>query len=276
MNKTGIEYGDYGWNFYPGCLHKPQGICHVANCWAKGMTQRQRKDFYNPQLIPEKLLEPLSLKKPSRILVNFMGDLFGDWVDPDRRLVLPPEQSSEWIDTVSLKNYVYQVIEHCPQHTFLFLTKNPSGLLKWGKFPDNCWVGVSATDQEKLYWAIQGLVQIEAKVKYLSLEPLLAWVSPTGWLIKGLSRYLKWGGISWVILGSQTKPTIRPKIEWVTEIVAACKKAGIPVFLKDNLNPIFADNSCKLFTEYRDVLFTFKDFLSDGKISWHLKQEMPR
>ena len=45
-------------------------------------------------------------------------------------------------------------------------------------------------------------------------------------------------GISLVILGSQTKPTVMPKIEWVREIVSACDKAGIPVFLKDNLKPL--------------------------------------
>ena len=137
MNKTGIEYGDYGWNFYPGCLHKPQGICKVANCWAEGATKRQCKDFHNPRLIPEKLLDPLSLKKPSRILVNFMGDLFGDWVDPDKKVhTLMP--SGKAFISMSLKGWVFTTIEQCPQHTFLFLTKNPAGLLPWSPFPDNC------------------------------------------------------------------------------------------------------------------------------------------
>jgi len=49
---------------------------------------------------------------------------------------------------------------------------------------------------------------------------------------------LKDAGINWVIIGAQTKPYKPPKIEWVEEIVKACDKAGIPVFLKDNLKPL--------------------------------------
>lgn len=52
---------------------------------------------------------------------------------------------------------------------------------------------------------------------------------------------LKEAGISWVILGSQTRPTVMPRIEWVEEIVRACDKAGIPVFLKDNLKPLLRE-----------------------------------
>ena len=54
---------------------------------------------------------------------------------------------------------------------------------------------------------------------------------------------LEEAGISWVIVGSQTKPTVYPKIEWVQEIVQAADKAGIPVFLKNNLSDLIPVNS---------------------------------
>ena len=100
---------------------------------------------------------------------------------------------------------------------------------------------MTATDQEKLYWAVQELVQVQAKVKYISLEPLLEWVSPTGWLINHLFRYLRWGGINWLIIGAQTRPTVLPKIAWLDEITEAAGKAGIPVFWKNNLHPLIDD-----------------------------------
>ena len=91
-----------------------------------------------------------------------------------------------------------------------------------------------------------------------------------------MTNKLEEAGINWVIIGQQTpvrKATI-PKIEWISEIVEACDKAGISVFLKDNLNILFAGNDCKLFLECRDKLFTFKDFEPNGT-RWHLRQEFP-
>ncbi len=105
LARTGIEYArsddgkpGYGWNFYSGCLHQPQGKCPVGHCWAEGMWKRHMgaaakkgitlPDFHHPHLIPERLLLPLAVKKPSRILVNFVGDLFGDWVDPEMQVAV--------------------------------------------------------------------------------------------------------------------------------------------------------------------------------------------
>ena len=80
--------------------------------------------------------------------------------------------------------------------------------------------------------ALQYLTDIKAAVKYMSVEPYLERIVPEYTLM------LK-SGIKQVIIGAQTKPYKPPKIEWVQEIVEACDKAGIPVFLKDNLWPLF-------------------------------------
>ena len=79
--------------------------------------------------------------------------------------------------------------------------------------------------------SLNWLDEIEAKTKYISFEPLPGRIPIN-------SKALQLAGIKWVIIGAQTKPTVMPKIEWVREIVEACDKAGIPVFLKDNLLPL--------------------------------------
>lgn len=280
MNKTNIEYGDCSWNFYPGCLHKPQGICKVERCWAEGMSKRQRQDFHKPHLIIERLLEPLSRRKPAKILVNFMGDLFGDWIDPEQKVhsVMPLGKASI---TMSLKGWIFTTIKQCPQHTFLFLTKRPQNLQQWSLFPDNCFVGETLTGKEAdFYKRIEYLQNIEAKVKYISFEPLL---STTGYPERLPSRFL-FDGISWVIIGSQTKPYNPPKIEWVKEIVDACDKAGIPVFLKDNLTPLLRQNNHNLysFPEWAGTQFAITGNRSlslvphPNEAMRKLRQEMPR
>ena len=89
LTKTNIEYGEKNWNFYPGCLHwKNPEICPVGEkCWAKTTTEGRMQESFEPHLIPENLLDPLRRKKPTRILVNFRGDLMGGWVDPEQKVL---------------------------------------------------------------------------------------------------------------------------------------------------------------------------------------------
>ena len=174
LSPTGIEYGDYAWNFASGCGNNIDGKCKAGGfrCWAYLITQRFGGHYpngFNPTIYPEALLSPLYLKKPSRILCAFMGDLF--WkcpeFDPDRKIesIMPSGKASV---TMSLKGWIFTTIKQCPQHTFLFLTKQPQNLPQFSPFPDNCWVGVTATDAKSFLEAGRGLEQIEAKVKYIS------------------------------------------------------------------------------------------------------------
>jgi len=89
------------------------------------------------------------------IFVCDMSDLFGIGV---------PEQ---WT------NQVFQAIKFNPRNRFYLLTKRPENLLKWSPFPSNVWLGVSVTNQEMFDKAIYYLKMVEAKVKFLSFEPLL-------------------------------------------------------------------------------------------------------
>ena len=125
-----------------------------------------------------------------------------------------------------------------PQHRFYFLTKQPWNVAKWSPFPDNCWIGVTVCDPQSAYrawWHYFSLVN--AKLKFISFEPLIADVVETPPLGRSIIRKA-----DWIIIGSQTKPYSPPKIEWVQALVEEADKFGVPVFLKDNLRPLLGDN----------------------------------
>ena len=232
LSPTGIEYLDKVWNFTSGC---GKGCPY---CYAKKITKRFTNHYANefaPTLYPEALLSPLYLKKPSRIGVCYMGDLFWDCpeFDPDTPVSVTYPNGQE-IKNCSLRNVLKDIIQHCPQHTFLFLTKQPQNLARWSPFPENCFVGVTATDQEMWDKAIYYLgYHIEAKVKFISIEPFLGPINTSEVLLFNFDKHENM--INQIIIGAQTKPLKRPHPSWVREITEAAIKAGIAVFHKNNL-----------------------------------------
>ncbi|GAI89622.1 unnamed protein product, partial [marine sediment metagenome] len=228
LSKSGIEYLTHCWNFYSGCENWANGVCPVENCWARSITERFPGHYpngFDPTIYPEAFLSPLHLRKPSIIGCAFMGDLFGDWVDPMRLVRVDPEGRIK----EPLKVAIYRTIRLSPQHRFLFLTKCPQNLPRWSPFPDNCWVGVSATDRDSYNKAMWHLLAIQAKVKYISFEPLLDDVvagildNRHDWPV--MNGSILQNTIQWVIIGSQTKPYKPPKMKWIDDIVAACDRA---------------------------------------------------
>lgn len=209
MNKSKIEWTDY-------TINPVKGLCPMAcsYCYASRMYKRFK---WNPELkYVSRWWSPLTdLRiKPSRIFVGSTMELFGDFIPAD------------WTKAI------IGITKDFPEHTFIFLTKQSQNLIKWSPFPDNCWVGASVTDQASYEKAIKYLKDVEATIKFLSFEPLLSEIKLSLPLReRGLKR------ISWVIIGQVTpvKKSTMPKIGWVEEIVRACDKANIPVFLKDNL-----------------------------------------
>ncbi|KKM95107.1 hypothetical protein LCGC14_1191450 [marine sediment metagenome] len=225
LSKSGVEYIDYSWGIFSGCHNLQEGICQVKACWAKSLSQRFTDIFPNgfePTLYPEAISSPSQLKKPSIISVGWMGDIIG------------------YCKRVSERSLIYQTILQNPQHKFLFLTKNPENLKSWSPFPDNAWVGVSATDTASYQDACVGLREVEAKVRFISFEPLLGAIYTQ--ILNPIPPYYNPRGIpfDWVIIGQKTPASsaTTPKIEWIKEIVGACDKAGIPVFMKNNLAPL--------------------------------------
>ena len=217
MNKTGIEYVDFTWNPITGCTKCSPGCDH---CYAERMAKRFAGRFGYPKDNPfapgtfhaDKLDEPLKLKKPSKIFVCSMGDLFHNSVDFE----------------VFLK--VMEVIAECAQLTFLFLTKRPKNMkfrltsFDIRKFP-NVWLGVTVCNQEEADAKIPVLFTIPAVKRFVSIEPILGPVS--------LQEYVGNGGLDWVISGSETGTKARPaELDWFSSLRKQCRVSGTPFFLK--------------------------------------------
>jgi len=241
MNHTKIEWAlnpdgtqGYTWNPITGCLNGCE-YCYARKLANTRLRERYRtnknlgydggaprwmieSDPFYPRFWEDKLCEPVwlpsSYRRPKAkgIFACDMSDLFGIGVPED------------WTQRV------IDITKACPYHRFYLLTKQPQNLIKFSPFPDNCWVGVSATNEVEWVGARVYLKKVEAKVKYISFEPLKDQMLMTSATPKRI-------GINWVIIGQQTpvKLATMPKIGWVEDIVNAADKAGIPVFLKDNL-----------------------------------------
>lgn len=229
MNKSKIEWCDYTINPVKGSCPNSQCPLFTDKCYARRMYKRFK---WNPEIrFEDDVLYP-GLPLPGadgdKYFIGSTIELFGDWV------------KGVWLIDI------FDFVKLYPKRTFIFLTKRPENLIKWSPFPDNCWVGASATN-EQMYWdATRYLHGIRASVKFLSFEPLLDRVMCAGspYKIEGMPlvslnepQHLRSCGISWVIIGAQSPYSKKtaPKWEWVKEIIDACDKAGVPVFLKNNL-----------------------------------------
>jgi len=210
MNKTRIEWvknpdGTRGYSSNP-----IKGYCPMAcsYCYARALYNRFRWD----KTIRFDVGELLSIERHNKPAGIFLGSTFELFWDELERF---------WQDSI------FKTIKDCPQHHFYLLTKQPQNLIKFSPFPPNCWVGATATNLEQYRAALVGLATIEAKVKYISFEPLLEYI-PTN------PPYdLK--GIDWVIIGAQTNPGKQPDPGWVDTILNACDIAKVPIFMKNNL-----------------------------------------
>ncbi len=216
MNRTKIEYVDFTWNPVTGCRRG------CSYCYARRMAQRLKgrygypaDDPFRPTMHIEKLTEPCVLRKPSRLFVCSQAELFTEGQD-------------EWVKAV------FRTVRLASWHTYLFLTKNYEQLPRWNPWPENAWVGASATSTGEFIVAHKNLIRVNARIKFVSFEPLRERIAFSQY---ALAVELS-GVVDWVILGAMTGPKAKqnaPHLEWVHEIVEAADKAGIPVFEKDNL-----------------------------------------
>jgi protein gp37 len=210
MSKSAIEWTESTWNPLTGCTKISPGCKH---CYAERMAirlqamgQRNYRNGFELTLHEHMLGLPLKWKSPQLIFVNSMSDLFQDGV--------PIEFIWRVFDTMRAAHW----------HLFQVLTKRSERLLELSpliQWPDNVWMGVSV-ESEKYSFRIDHLRQTAAKVKFLSLEPLL-----------GPLPKLKLKGIDWVIVGGESGPGARPMHEnWVLEIRDACLDGAVPLFFK--------------------------------------------
>ena len=212
MSKSNIEWTNETWNPTTGCNKVSRGCKH---CYAEVMHKRlmkmQPKKYSHPFLdgafeYPEALNYPLTLKKPSMIFVDSMSDLFHKNI------------SLDYIQKV------FKVMNDTPKHTYQVLTKRAdrlflvNGFLNW---TNNIWMGVSVEDS-KVYDRIIYLQQIDAKVKFLSCEPLV-----------GPLHNIDLNNIDWVICGGESGNKASPlHPDWVRSLRDQCKAAGVSFFFK--------------------------------------------
>ena len=217
-HRTKIEWCDYTVNCFWGC----DGGC--SYCAARRIAKRfgrhigekrgysretvERMANFKPVFLHDQLKLIEKIKKPSRIFVSEMGDWCGT------------NQPRQWTEQA------LDYMRHFPEHTFITSTKQPQSLLGL-TFPNNCWVGIGATDQAMAEKALIIFRNVRANVKYLMCEPLLSRVGN-----------LDLSNISLVIIGSQTQPYRPPKVEWIEEIAASADRVGTSVFVKNNLRTL--------------------------------------
>lgn len=263
-DKTTIPWTDATWNPVTGCTPVSAGC---ENCYARRMVKRfphihgtfdatlpgqlipRRGNFLfsEIQFHPSRIDQPLRWKKPRRIFVCSMGDLFHEDV------------KEEWIIDV------WRIMESARRHTFMLLTKRPArlkqfidaGMKHCGRATtDNIWLGVTCENQEMADLRIPLLLQTPAAVRFVSVEPMLGpvvldgdcyswrgWLR--GWHCEAEARQDSRGElypepiqvenerINWVIAGCESGPGRREtKIEWLRDICCQCISAGVPVFIK--------------------------------------------
>jgi len=196
-----IEWTDATWNPVTGCTKISPGCQH---CYAEKFAERFRgvaghpyEQGFDLKLWPERIELPLVWKKPRRIFVNSMSDLFHEGVPDDfiRR--------------------VFETMLRAKQHTFQVLTKRVERLEEWTNrnfcatnWPANVWLGVSV-ENNQYSWRIAHLQRTPATVRFLSIEPLLGPIQLKGNVLRN---------IHWAIIGGESGPKARRmKSEWVIE-----------------------------------------------------------
>jgi protein gp37 len=268
MMSTKIEWADEVWNPVTGCTKVSEGC---ANCYAEGIAKRfwGEREFSIVQGHLERLLQPLKWKKPRKIFVCSMGDLFH------------PDVDDYWIDDV------FAVMAMTPQHTYQILTKRPERMLEYFQhiggttrndwilsaaarilnrnrfenFPvlpfKNVWLGVTAENQLRADERIPLLLNTPAAVRFVSCEPLIERVNlkkinmldeyyinpligeswqPLSWIFEStptLGTISKINKLDWVICGGESGPKARPMHpDWAKSLRDQCQKANVPFFFK--------------------------------------------
>jgi len=222
--QSNIEWTDATWNPVTGCTKISPGC---KNCYAETFAERFRgvpghpyEQGFDLKLWPERLEMPIRWKEPKMIFVNSMSDLFHEKV-PDDYIAR-----------------VFDVMCRANHHIFQVLTKRSERMMNWTRdnyrfvnsrlnghpmLPRNIWLGVSV-ENHKYASRIRDLQRTPARVRFLSVEPLL------GPVHLGPS-YLK--GIHWVIVGGESGHKARPmNPEWAREIQRDCLSESVPFFFK--------------------------------------------
>jgi len=243
-DRTAISWTEATWNPVTGCTEVSEGCDH---CYARSVAHRFAGTPAYPRgfevtLRPERLDQPLRWRRPRMIFVNSMSDLF--------HAEIPDEMIAR----------VFAVMALAATHTFQVLTKRPGRMRALLTSPDfkwqvwhqmltltharsmtmpaehaaaltwplpNVWLGVSVETQKWADVRIPTLVATPARVRFLSMEPLLAPVTLSSWTLLTPPQ------LHWVIVGGESGPGARRMDhQWAADLAAECRCAGIAFFMK--------------------------------------------
>lgn len=259
-DKSKIEWTDATWNPVTGCTKVSQGCkhCYAERDWQRLRANRRSvyygRDFTDVQCHPERLDHPLRWRKPRRIFVNSMSDLFHEDV-PDEFVCL-----------------VFAYMALATHHVFQVLTKRPTRMARLldSKFNDdlfaaiaaavyhqdgalpqpnlrdydppwplpNVWLGVSVEDQATADERIPLLLDTPAAVRFLSCEPLLGEIDLSEWLgyyqtLNGTDTITNKRALGWVIAGGESGPFARPSDpNWFRSLRDQCQVTDVPFLFK--------------------------------------------
>lgn len=246
-DKSKIEWTDATWNPITGCTKVSDGCKHCyaerlfPRTYGKQTVYRQYKEvrggnppglpvkraFTDVVCHPDRLDHPLRWRRPRRIFVNSMSDLFHEDV------------LDNFIDQI------FAVMALSPDHTFQVLTKRPERMAMYlcdedGKAdlietwwpPNNVWLGVSAENQKTFDERVEHLAAVPAAVRFVSLEPLLGEIECGNAFDDPLDGS-PYGKIDWVIAGGESGPKARPSHPgWFRSLRDQCTQSGVPFFFK--------------------------------------------
>lgn len=223
MGKTKIEWAEETWSPITGCTKISAGC---TNCYAERMANRLANipgsgyDKDNPfgvKFHPDRLDQPLKWKKPRKVFVCSMGDIFHE------------DMPFEWLWLV------WQRMGSARRHTFMVLTKRAENMcvetsLRLPVLP-NVWLGVTAENQDAADKRIPWLMKTPAAKRFVSVEPMLGPVDLD--TINGAFGCVDVGDLDWVICGGETGPGARPmNPDWARSLRDQCVSADVPFFFK--------------------------------------------
>ena len=206
---TAIEWTNKTWNPVSGCTKVSPGC---DNCYAETFAERFGGDFSKVVIYPERLEKPMQWKKPQKIFVNSMSDLFHEDVPDD------------FIERV------FETMAATPQHTYQILTKRAPRMHRFvndcGVWYPNIWLGVSVESRLQI-GRIYHLRHTHAKVKFISFEPLI------GSVVDKTMKHIDLFDIHWAIVGGESGHNARPmQAEWAEEILVQCREQNVAFFMK--------------------------------------------
>ena len=210
MKATKIEWTEATWNPSIGCSKISSGC---KNCYAEVMARRLQamktagyENGFEFKLLPERLEQPLAVKKATKFFVNSMSDLFHE------------KMPFDYLDLV------FQTIEQTPHHQYQILTKRAHILDEYCKsrtLPQNVWLGVTV-EHDKTKQRIDILRKINANIRFISIEPLIGDVGD-----------LDLTHIHWVIVGGESGVSARPmNPQWAKNIQHQCEEQDVAFFFK--------------------------------------------